>query len=72
MPQPRVQFTFILVMLQDVGPGDDQRRPVWVQGLCTVERFDLPMVVKMSALGLSASEGQVFIKPMLEERKPEL
>lgn len=33
-------------------------------GLCTVERLDLLMVVKMSDLNLSKSE-RLFIKPIL-------
>lgn len=41
-------------------------------GLCTVERFDLLMVVKMSDLNLSTSERLLFIKPILAKRTPEL
>ena len=45
------------------GPADPQQSLIWTPDLCTVDRYDLLMVVKLSSLNIN--EKSVFIKPWL-------
>lgn len=63
----------------DIYPGDVTGCEAWrsaetcmAPSLCTVERSDLLMVVKISGLNLSTSERWVAIKSILDKRTPVL
>ena len=45
------------------GPADPQRSLIWAPDICTVDRSDLLMVVKLPSLNIS--EKSVFTKPWL-------
>ena len=45
------------------GPADPQQSLIWTPDLCTADRYDLLMVVKLSSLNIN--EKSVFIKPWL-------